>query len=164
MLHAARDRWAQGAALRLMGQAALVLGDAVAAARDFEASRELFASMRMPHLAIEAIAGLADLALAAGDLAAALGHVNAILAMLAAGTSLDGTEEPMRVHLCCHRVLAANGDPRARPVLEQAYQDLSLRALRISDAQRRESFLMAVPHHRELVEAWQSAAGRTEQD
>ena len=160
MLHAARDRWAQGAALRVMGQAALVLGDAVSASRDFEASRALFDGMNMPHLAIEAIAGLAELALSVGDQAAALSHVDAILAMLAAGTSLEGAEEPMRVHLNCHRVLAASGDLRAQPVLEQAYQDLSNRALRISDAQRRSSFLLAVPHHRALVLAWQTSTGQ----
>ena len=160
LLHSARDRWAQGAALRLKGQAALALGDASAAATDFQASRELFDGMNLPHLAIEAIAGLAELALAAADPASALDHVNAILALLAAGTRLDGTEEPMRVHLVCHRVLAANADPRAATVLDQAYQDLWSRAQRIGDDQRRASFLMAVPHHRALVEAWRSAPQR----
>lgn len=158
LLHSAGDRWAQGAALRLQGQAALALGDASAAAAAFQASRALFEAMNLPHLAIEAIAGLAELAQTAADPASALAQVNAILAMLAAGTRLDGTEEPMRVHLVCHRVLAANADPRAAAVLASAYEDLCRRAQRIGDLQRRESFLMAVPHHRALVDAWQAAA------
>ena len=158
MLRTHRDRWAQGAALRVMGQAALALADTAAARQHFEASRRLFDDMQMPHLAIEAMAGLAETAIARDDGADALAQVEEILARLAAGVSLDGSEEPMRVHLVCHQVLAATQDPRAEQILRRAYDEISLRAQRISDAALRNSFIAEVPHHRALVAAWAALA------
>lgn len=154
MLRATGDRWAEGAALRLIGQAALALADADAAIEHFQASRDLFEGMAMPHLAMEAMAGLASEALGRGDLGAALAQVEAILARQAAGVSLDGTEEPMRVRLTCHRVLAAAADPRAWQVLESAHHALIERAARISDRALRLTFLNAVPYHRDIIAAW----------
>ncbi len=154
MLQAASERWAQAAAWRVMGQAALGLGDADAGFTHFSTSCEMFEGLKMPHLAIEAMAGLAEVAAARQDGPAALAQVDAILQRLAGGVSLDGTEEPMRVHLVCHRVLAAAADPRAAPLLQHAHQELTARAGRISDPARRRSFLEAVPHHRQIAEAW----------
>ena len=154
ILRAAGDRWAEGAALRLIGQAALALDEADAAVEYLQASRDLFEGIGMPHLAMEPMAGLASEALGRGDLGAALAQVEAILARQTAGVSLDGTEEPMRVHLTCHRVLAAAADPRARQVLESAHLVLIERAARIGDDALRLTFLNAVPYHRDIVAAW----------
>ena len=65
----------------------------------------------------------------------------------------------MRVHLVCHKVLAAVQDRRARPILQQAFVELKARAERISDPTRRNAFLSQVPHHRELVATWASELG-----
>lgn len=151
MLQAAGDRWAAGAALRLSGQAALALGDGPNAIAQLSASLDLFEAMGMPHLAIEARAGLADAALAQADLAGALAHIDAVLSSQAGGISLDGSEEPMRVHLICYRVLTAAADARAPALLDDACQSLLARAALISDPLRRQRYLGQVPYHRELL-------------
>jgi ATP/maltotriose-dependent transcriptional regulator MalT len=157
-LQATGDRWAVGAARRLHGQAALALLELETAASELQASLALFEAIAMPQLAIEARAGLAHAALLRPDLAQALAYVDEILSSQAQGIKLDGCEEPMRVQLICHTVLAAAGDPRAGALLEAAYRDLSARAARISDPQRRRTYLEQVPFHRDLVAAWASAA------
>lgn len=151
MLQAAGDRWAAAAALRLSGQAALALNDGPTAIAQMSASLDLFDAMGMPHLAIEARAGLADAALARADLNCALAHIGAVLSSQAGGISLDGSEEPMRVHLICYRVLTAAADPRAPALLAAACQSLLERAARISDPLRRQRYLSQVPYHRELL-------------
>jgi tetratricopeptide (TPR) repeat protein len=159
MLRASGDRWGEGAALRVIGQAALALQDGAAAVAHLQASAELFDSLGLRHLALEAMAGLASAALAAGDLEQARAHTEAVLARQAEGLSLEGTEEPMRIHLSCYRVLAASADARAAPLLAAAHGALIERAERIGDAARRAVYLQAVPHHRELVAAWAAGAG-----
>ena len=158
MLRISGDRWAEGAALRVIGQAALALQDMVAAVAHLQASADLFDGIGLRHLAVEAMAGLASAALAAGDLDRARAHTEAVLARLAEGLSLDGTEEPMRIHLSCYRVLAASADARAAPLLAAAHGVLIQRAERIGDDDRRALYLHAVPHHREIVAAWAAGA------
>ncbi|MBT9490906.1 MAG: AAA family ATPase [Paucibacter sp.] len=157
-LQATGDRWAVGAARRLLGQAALALLEFELAEAELQASLDLFEAIAMPQLAIEALAGLAHTALLRRDLSRALALAEQVLSRQATGIELDGCEEPMRVHLICHLVLAAAGDPRAGAVLGAAYRDLSARAARISDPLRRRTYLEQVPFHRDLVAAWARAA------
>ena len=159
LLQASADRWAQGAALRVIGQASLAQGDTDGAQAAFTASRDLYHDLHLPHLALEAIAGLAAVALARGQTARALDQVETILAQRAAGLSLEGTEEPARIQLICHQVLVAADDGRADAVLREACEALLSRAERITDPARRRTFLQAVPYHRELLAAWPSSAG-----
>ncbi len=154
LLRATGDRWGEAAALRVAGQAAQALGGAAAAADLFVASRDLFDQLAMPHLAVEAMAAMAATALARGDLAAAINEVQAILDREARGAGLEGTDEPLRIRLVCWQVLDAAGDPRAGELLTTAWRELSARADRIADAQRRQTFLEAVPFHRAIVSAW----------
>lgn len=154
LLRATSNRWGEAAALRVIGQACRALGDIASAAEYLGASHRLFDELEMPHLAIEAMAQLAALQLANGDLGSALAEVEDILARQAAGAGLEGTDEPMRVHLACWQVLQAAGDERAAAVLGQAWQELSERAARIGDPARRHAFLHAVPFHREIAVAW----------
>jgi hypothetical protein len=79
--------------------------------------------------------------------------VEEILAALDQGTSLDGCEEPMRVHLACWQVLQAAGDTRAPARLQAAREQLLARAARVGNAEQRESYLQRVPHHRALLQA-----------
>lgn len=161
MLRASGDRWGEGAALRVIGQAALALQDPAAAVTHLQASAELFDGLGLRHLALESMAGLASAALAVGDLELARAHVEAVLARQAEGLSLEGTEEPMRIHLCCYRVLSASEDERAAPLLAATYKALIERAERIGDAERRAVYLQAVPHHRELLAAWAARTGNS---
>ena len=153
------DRWPEGSACVNAGHARLALGQLQAARAEYDAARELFEALDAGHIALEPIAGLAAVELAAGDLAAAMAQVEVILGRLAAGASLDGTDEPLRVRLSCHQVLAAAHDPRAADVLALAHAELQVRAHRISEPRLRHDFLHRVLCHRAIVAAWAASTG-----
>jgi predicted ATPase/class 3 adenylate cyclase len=142
------------------GHAELALGRYAFAVEAYSQSRDQLLELQMRRQQVlDPVAGLARVALAQGDLAAALEQVEFILAHMAAGGSFDGTEEPLRLPLTCYQVLSAAGDPRAAEVLANAHAELLKQADRISDPQARRSFLQNVPHNREIVAAWSRHAG-----
>jgi class 3 adenylate cyclase/predicted ATPase len=153
LLQAARDRWSEAAAVRLQGQSALMQGRLDGARDCFLASSAMLLEMGSASPALESLAGLAEADLARGDLPGALASVEQLLAQEAAGVSLDGVEEPMRVRWVCWRVLCAVGDARAQPLLESALEDLARQARRIDDERLRDSFLRRVPAHQALLAA-----------
>ncbi|HRQ42596.1 MAG TPA: tetratricopeptide repeat protein [Chloroflexota bacterium] len=101
-------------------------------------------------LAMETRTGLAQLALAKGNLAQAGEQVELILSHLNPDC-LAGTEEPMLMYLTCYRVLEANGDERAAAVLVEAHQNLMARASKIKEPDLRRMFLEDIATHREIV-------------
>src|SRR3977135_1943631 len=117
-------------------------------------SRDLFELNKGHHLAMEPIAGLALNCLAQGDRVGAMAEVETVLAHLAGGGHLDGTEEPLRIRLSCYQVLHELADPRASDVLTEAHTQLQARAERIANKRARERFLADVPHHSAIMEAW----------
>lgn len=159
LLHVAGDRLGQAAALRVAGHAELALGERTSSSEYFGASRALFEELGLEHLAIEAIAGQALQALVSHDLATALECVDLILARQANGSSLGGTDEPLRIGLICYQVLAAARDVRAAAALTAAHVELQSRAAQIADPVRRASFLENVPWHRELCQLWARRPG-----
>ena len=154
LLQQAGDRVGQAAALRAQGHAALALNDLAEAAAALTASRELFDALGLAHLAIESMAGQALQALACQDLASARTHLDEIFRRQAEGAALAGTDEPLRIGLICHQVLAALGDARASDVLAHTQAELTARAGLISDPALRRSFVEQVPWHRELQRLW----------
>ena len=148
------ERFWEALALRNRGHAELALDDADAASASYAASRDLLHELGMPHLATEPLAGLARVALANHDVAAALAHVESILAHLDRGGTLDGVDEPLHVRLTCHRVLHAAGDLRAAAVLDSAHHTLQQQAARLPDEAARKLLLENVPENRDLVGAW----------
>ena len=145
----ARAQWASG-------QAELALGRHTAAAAAFERAHGVAraADVATQH---DAAAGIARVALAQGDVAAAMRAAEAVLAHLATGATLEGTDGPRLIKLTCHRVLAHAGDPRAAAVLATAHTELQALAAAITDATLRHSFLANIPEHREIVAAWEAA-------
>lgn len=102
-------------------------------------------------------AGLARLALAGGDVGTALAALQPLLDHVDADGTLDGTEEPRRIELTAHQVLARAGDPRADGWLLRAHQALMVQAEAIErsgGAALRQGFLQNIPHHREIVATW----------
>ena len=146
----------------------LVLGDAEAALGRLVAARQAYAQALAIALSIggglelNARAGLASVALVEGDTASALETLQPLLDAGATDAVLDGTEQPRRIELTCHRVLARAGDPRSGAWLERAYTALMEQADAIgrssTDAALREGFLQNIPHHREIVAAWGQVA------
>lgn len=153
LLRSSGDRWAEAAALRVAGQSELALGQADTARSRFVASRDLFDELNMGHLALEAIAALAEEALARGDFGAALAHAEDIIARQSRGASIEGTDEPMRIPLALWRALNAAGDVRAPMMLAQARRELLARADRLLDPAQRQCYLHAVAPHRQIMAA-----------
>ena len=102
------------------------------------------------------MAGLADAALAQGDLSRAQAHAAEILTHLQAGLALPSWGRPFWIRLTCYRVLKAAGDPCAGDILHQTYDLLMEYADGIGDETMRNSFLENVPWHREIVAEWEA--------
>ena len=136
-----------------IGHAELALGHIEAASTAFERSRAvaLAADTEAQH---DAAAGIARLALAQGDTATAMTAVEGLLAHLASGGTLVGTDGPRLILLICHQVLARALDPRAAQLLADAHAALLVIADAIADDALRASFLDNIPEHREIVAAW----------
>jgi len=155
---AASNQLQEGVGLWGLGNVALDSGELDMAAEMYHAAVAAFEAGGHGARVIEAIAGLAAVALARRDLVEAQVHAEMIVDYLTHGAlSTENTEEPLRVELICDQVLHTLGDPRATGVLESAHQRLQARAAKIPDVRLRHSFLENVPYHREIVAAWAEA-------
>ncbi|MBN1890564.1 MAG: AAA family ATPase [Thermoflexales bacterium] len=154
------DRRSQGYTLNHLGLALVGSGDVLGARDAYSRALNIRRELGQAVLAMDDLAGLARVALAQGNIAQALTHVDEILAWLT-GNSPDGIEFPVWVYLTCHRVLraAAGDDPsaleRAHKALDAGYKLLQERAGRIQDEALRRQFLENVPWNRELVAEWE---------
>jgi predicted ATPase/class 3 adenylate cyclase len=154
------SRFNEAIAFSVMGRALIGLGRPAEAAANHLLALEIRRALGQPHWAADDLAGLARAALSQGNTVEAITHVEAILAHLEGGGSLDHGSRPLSIYLTCYRVLQAASDPRALAMLETAYTLLQERAARISDAAARRSFLENVLYHREIAAAWAEASGR----
>jgi class 3 adenylate cyclase/tetratricopeptide (TPR) repeat protein len=152
----ARDREAE-AGLRL-GDAELALGRRAQARQAYTQARAR--ALEIWQHEADAGDGLARVALAEGDTAAALAALQPVLDHVAAGGTLDGTWtwQTRRIELTCHQALAHVSDPRADDWLARAHSALMATAEAIgnsvTDAALRRGFLENIPWHREIVAAW----------
>jgi DNA-binding SARP family transcriptional activator/predicted ATPase len=149
------DSFILGFALTRMGHALVSMDLLDKAATAYREAFLLRKEGGHAHLEAEPLAGLARVALAQGDSAWALDHVEEILHHLK-GDNLNGNDEPLRVYLTCYQVLCVNGDPRAEEILDAAYHLLQERAARIDLEKLRRSFLENVAAHREIVTSWKA--------
>jgi adenylate cyclase len=141
-------------ALVTLGHSLFGLEHPGAANDAYQAALDIWRRIDRPNRATEALAGLARVALAQGDLASALVRIEAIVSHLDNGGTLDNADEALRVLLTCYQVLAAAHDPRATAVLETAHATLQARMAKLPDEATRRMFLQNVPWHREIVAAW----------
>jgi predicted ATPase len=154
----ARDQ--EIAALCRLGDAELALGRHAPAAQAFASAQARASDLGSPYRH-DAAAGLARVALARGDTAAAMRALEPLLAAVANTASddnpLEGVEFPRVVEWTCHQVLASAGDPRAGEWLARAHEALQSRAATVTDAAIRERFLRDIPVHAQIVAAWRVA-------
>ena len=136
-----------------LGNAELALGRHAAAWAAFERAHAVALPIGDAKQ-YEATAGLARVALARGDVAAAMHALQGLLAHLANGGSLQGTEQPRLIQLTCYLVLAAAGDPRAEQMLASAHAALQAVEATISDPVLRHGYLNNLSEHRKIVLAW----------
>jgi tetratricopeptide (TPR) repeat protein len=155
-LERGRDRYhlGRGDSALVRGHALSGLGDAEGATAAYQQALLRYRQSGFLNPPMEALAGLARVALEQRDPAQALLHVEEILDHLQAHT-LDGTYEPFRIYLTCVRVLQAHEDARAAGVLRTAHTLLQERAAGIEDERLRRSFLENVPAHQELIREYE---------
>jgi tetratricopeptide (TPR) repeat protein len=110
------EAWAQ----YRLGEAQAALGRHAEASASFAAAAALARDIGV-GLERTAVAGLARVAMAQGDVATALRHVETLMAGPQPDVAApDTTFHPELVALTCHEVLARVGDPRAAEWLERA--------------------------------------------
>jgi tetratricopeptide (TPR) repeat protein len=149
------DRSAEAWAHTYLGHSLLALAHLADAQRAYHAALDIRRELNQAALAIEPASGLAQALLAGGDVASALESLAEPLDRIEAGDLLDGCDEPIRVFSVCYAVLYAYGDqPRARLILQKAYQFLQSRAERIPDGPARQAYLNNNPHHRLILDAY----------
>jgi len=145
----------QARALWCRGRAELARSQHAAAAVAFERAHAL-ARVDDSVNQHDAAAGIAQVALARGDVATALRALDGVLAHIEGGNTLDGTDGPRLIQLTCHRALAAAGDARASQMLRSAHEELQMSAASITQLGLQQSFLVNIPEHRDIVAAWRA--------
>lgn len=145
--------------LTFLGQIQLELGCFDEAAHSYQRAWTLREQLGQPGLALEPLAGLAWASLQKGDLSYAMSLVEKILSSLEEKSAsaqlkvaLAGIDAPMRIYLAGYKILAKNGDPRTRKVLDTAGQLLRERSNQIPDEAQRRLFLENVSENREIAE------------
>jgi tetratricopeptide (TPR) repeat protein len=138
--------------LLTVGEVELSLGRAAAAQQAFEQAKVRATEINDPYR-FDAAAGLARVALAQGDLPAALREVETLLAD-AEGGPWEGVDMASLIELTCYHVLARHQDIRADEWLVRAHDTLQAQVAAIADDTMRQDFLQNIPVHREIVEIW----------
>jgi class 3 adenylate cyclase/tetratricopeptide (TPR) repeat protein len=153
---AVQDRFGEGLALQSLGRAELRLGRYAAAKAAFERAHAAALSTDS-RACYNAMANMAQVALAEGDVAGALRAVEGVLAHMASGGTLAGyCVDRHFIRLSCYQVLERALEPRAAEMLTIAHTELQASAARITDATLRHNFLNNIPENREIVAAWEA--------
>ncbi|MGC9349151.1 MAG: BTAD domain-containing putative transcriptional regulator [Anaerolineae bacterium] len=136
------------------GHALLQLGDPVGAITAYHEGLAVERKAGPPGTPSEIRAGLARAYVAQNEMDEALGQVEQIVDYLERG-HLQGTMEPLRPYLTCHRVLSAVGDPRAAELLAEGYRLMQAWAATIDDEGLRHAYRHNVEVNRQIAAAWQ---------
>ena len=105
------------------------------------------------HFVAESLAGLADVALAQGNVSVAQSHVETILSLLPR-IDLGRASDPLQIYLTCYQVLEQSGDMRASTVLAEGYGYLQTNAALLENVEMRQSYLENVRSHRKITALW----------
>ncbi len=140
-------------ALTNLGHALFGLGRLDEAAAAYEQAVGLRRELGQLSLAMESLAGSAQVALARGKKAQAKRQVKEILKYLDTDL-LSCSEDPFWVYLTCCRVLHASKDVRTMAFVNTARTLLQEQASKISPETARQVFLNDVPSHRALIVLW----------
>ena len=104
----------------------------------------------------DSAAALAWLDMARGDIGFAVERAQEILHWLMQN-GVAGVELPLQVYWQCYTILQMAGETiSAKHALQAAHALLMEQAAQIENEMWRERFLLAVPHHRHIFEAWEA--------
>lgn len=149
-VRAAAMREEEGLGLVLSGHIAAGQEDWDRAAKFFQAAEFLFQELGQASSAAEAVAGLAGVALAQGNLRRARELAEALAEQFDTIAPVFDIE-PFRIFWTCYQIFRACGDARADEFLDKVYPLLQTRAAAIEDVQVRRMYLENIPWHRALV-------------
>jgi predicted ATPase/class 3 adenylate cyclase len=147
------ERVGQAWAMLYMGHAYLLQNDFPEAESAYHKSLEIRNELDQPSLAMEPIAGLLEMYLRADNLAAASREAEKILGFLDSGSTLAGTDEPLRIYYACYLFLEKTQDSRSQRILQTAMSMLETQVARFSDETARRRYVENIPWRRALWEA-----------
>jgi tetratricopeptide (TPR) repeat protein/class 3 adenylate cyclase len=122
--------------LNTLAQAQAAEGNAEASQATFLEALEIWESLEPMVYALDAYAGLAEIALARDDVPLAMSRVAPILDFLDAHPTQRGAPSALNGAYSAYRILHRAGDPRAKAVLLAARAALEERANKLNETQR----------------------------
>lgn len=147
------NRCMEAIALRFLSNLHLDHGDAQTALQCGLQAQALFPSLEEPLEASNVASTLAQCAVHLGQADVALARLNATLDQLQRDLAGWHVNETIAVRWRCQQVMAALGDPRAGPLLDQLFADVQAHATLITDAADRDRLIQALPVWRAIVAA-----------
>ena len=143
-----------------LGHAFLLQGAHESAHASYRKSLEIRVELDQPALSMEPIAGLVETYMAMGDLDSASREAEKIVQFLRTGSTLEGTDEPLRVYHTCYRCLEKRKDPRSMQILQQAKTLLEAQVSKFSDETDRRRYVENIPWRRAIwYEEFSKAVG-----
>ena len=134
-----------------LGHAVLATGRMEQARKWYQYGLDIRNELGQQNLAIEPLAGIAEIEYHTQNLSSALEIVEDIIDYLDGGGTLDGIDQPYRIYATSARILLDAHHPRAESFIQEAYTMLQTQAEKIKDEQSRDSFLSNVPFHGEII-------------
>lgn len=148
------DRSGEAWALLYVGHAYL-LHDEYALAQDaYTGSIEIRNDLDQPSLSMEPRSGLVETYLAMNDIESASREAETILQFLGNGSTLEGTDEPLRVYHACCLLLKKKQDPRFQQVLQQAATILDEQVSNLVDNEARTRYIENIPWRRAIRDGY----------
>lgn len=138
-----------------LGHAYLMQSDYQMAETAYRKSIEIRNALNQPSLSMEPIAGLVETYLRANDIDSALREAEKILTFLENGSTLDGTDEPLRIYYVCYLLLEKKQDPRSNKILQTAKELLESQVSSLSDENARNRYIENIPWRRAVRNAAQ---------
>ncbi|MCA9922129.1 MAG: tetratricopeptide repeat protein, partial [Anaerolineales bacterium] len=138
-----------------LGAIELTAGNLTAAKAAFRQANHDFEQLKQKQHNVEALSGLARVAVAEYDFTNAKAYAESILTYLETNPLLYGTVYPFWVWMGCYQALTAVNDPRSQILLKTTYDRLQKRASHFTDQSERISYLTKVPYHREVIAAYE---------
>jgi tetratricopeptide (TPR) repeat protein len=161
---ATQDRFGLGVSNYYLGLCLEATGDQDAAVEAYRRAREVLTEIKVPGLAMDALAGMMRCEFETGIIDRACAYTDELWAFLRK-EGPHGMEFPLMAYLACGQVFETCGKERAaKTALKMGYDELMTRAEKISDESWRKSFLENIPEHRRLLEAKDRWAGETTLD
>lgn len=154
------DWSAQRAALLALADGLALAGEHLQALAAYWQALNAAQAMQDEELALLALSGLTERALAAGAERLATAHAQEVCRRLAAEPAVT-LDTMVRPALAAYRALKASDPAAATELLQEAHGRLLAAAERIVDEALRQSYLTAIPAHRELLAIVASAAPAT---